>query len=101
LTKLLYHAKRIFPEGDIMEIKIWKVPKSEDFPEGVKYSMVYIKVDEKGARRILGYDNERGKGHHRHYFDKEEGISFSSWNELVKTFQEDVKRLRRELYDKG
>jgi len=62
VAKLRYHLKRIFPEGDIMEIKVWEVPKSEDFPEGVKYSMAYIKVEEGGAKRILGYDNERGKG---------------------------------------
>jgi len=95
---LQYHIKRLFPEGDIMEIRIWKVPKSKDFPEGVKYSMVYIKVDENGAKRILGYDNERGKGHHKHYFDKEEKIEFEGWNGLVRRFKEDVKKLRRDLY---
>ena len=62
--------------------------------------MVYVKVDEKGARRILCYDNERGKGHHRHYFDEEEDIEFRSWSELVERFMNDVKELRRKLYGK-
>jgi len=94
LTELLYHIKRLLPEGDIMEIKIWKIPLSDNFPEGIKYSMVYIHKNE----RIIGYDNERGKGHHKHYFGKEEKISFNDWNDLVEMFKEDVKRLRRNLY---
>ena len=99
MAKLRYHLKRLFPEGDIMEIRIWEVPKSEDFPEGVKYSLVYIKIDQEGAERVLGYDNERGKGHHRHYFGKEEVIEFRGWEELVRRFFEDVRRLRREMYE--
>jgi hypothetical protein len=96
VAKLRYHLKRIFPEGDIMEIKIWEIPKSEDFPEGVKYSLAYIKG---GRRRVLGYDNERGKGHHKHYFDREEEIEFEDWEKLVREFLEDVKKLRRDMYE--
>ncbi len=99
MAKLRYHLKRIFPEGDIVEIKIWEAPKSEDFPEGVKYSMVYAKAEEDGYRRVLGYDNEKRKGHHKHFFDKEEEIEFTSWEDLVRMFLEDVKKLRRELYE--
>jgi len=95
VAKLRYHLKRIFPEGDIMEIKIWEVPKSEDFPEGVKYSLAYIKE----GRRVLGYDNERGKSHHKHYFDGEEKIEFDDWENLVRKFLEDVKELRRDMYE--
>jgi hypothetical protein len=48
----ILHTKEI--KGDeIVEIKIWQVPKSKDKPHGVKYSIVYIK----GGERILGYDN--------------------------------------------
>ena len=78
-----------------MEIKIWEVPKSEDFPEGVKYSLAYIKE----GRRVLGYDNERGKSHHKHYFDGEEEIEFDDWENLVRKFLEDVKELRRDMYE--
>ena len=37
----------------------WEVPKSIDFPEGIKYAFAYI-VERK---RVIGYDNERSKGH--------------------------------------
>ncbi|WP_461833403.1 toxin-antitoxin system TumE family protein [Desulfothermus sp.] len=50
----------------MVEIKIWKVKKTQDKPQGLKYSLVYI---EKG-KRIIGYDNAEGKGDHRHYWIK-------------------------------
>ena len=68
-----------------MEIKIWEVPKSVDFPEGVKYSLVYVRE----GKRILGYDNERGKSHHKHYFDEENEIQYEDWGDLVGRFLED------------
>lgn len=61
--------------------------------------MVYIKVDQGGGKRVLGYDNERGEGHHRHYFDKEEVIEFKGREELVRRFFEDVRKLRGEMYE--
>lgn len=94
LSELLYHLKRLLPEGDVLEIKIWKIPKSKEFPEGIKYSLVYIHDDV----RVIGYDNERGKGNHKHYYDKEEEINFKNWSELVEMFEDDVKSLRRKLY---
>jgi hypothetical protein len=67
MAELIYHEKWKTKEGDIIEIKIWKVPKSKDFPEGVKYSLVYVHKN----KRVLCYDNEKGKGHHKHYFEEE------------------------------
>ena len=93
-AKLLYHVKRIHTEGDITEIKIWKVPKDDSFKDGVKYSLTYVHSGE----RIFGYDNERGKGHHEHRYDQEEMIEFSTWIELLNEFQRNVKIIRGELY---
>jgi len=52
-------AVEVLPEGDVLKAIAWKVPKSNDFPEGIKYAFVYIHH----GKRILGYDNERAKGH--------------------------------------
>lgn len=57
-TQLLLHTKQM--QGDeIVEIKIWTVPKSADKPHGVKISLVYIK----SGKRLLGYDNAEGRGY--------------------------------------
>ena len=93
-SSLLFSDKRITPENDIIEIKIWKVPKNKNFKEGIKYSLVYIHK----SKRILGYDNERGKEHHEHRYDKEKEIKFRTWNDLIIKFKKEVKKLRDELY---
>jgi hypothetical protein len=67
-AKLLYRNKDIYPDGAIVEIKVWVVPPSPRTPEGYKYSMAYI---DRNGKRVLGYDNAEGKGHHRHEGKKE------------------------------
>ncbi len=62
-VELLFYRKNVEPNGDIVEMKIWQVPRSKDKPHGLKYSLVYIR----DGKRIIGYDNAEGKGDHRHY----------------------------------
>jgi hypothetical protein len=76
-AELLYQYKYIFPEGDIVFIRFWKVQRSKDFPEGIKYSLAYVKKKNDEYERIFGYDNEKGKAHHEHMFGKEKVIEFT------------------------
>jgi len=94
LAKLLCHRKRIINE-DIIEIKIWKIRKSNYFPESIKYSMVYLKKKNGHYERIFGYDNERGKGHHEHRNGKEKSIEFRGWEHLVRQFYKEVEKIRK------
>ncbi len=93
-TKLLFHDKRITIEGYIIEIKIWQVPSNKDFQEGIKYSLFFIHNE----KRIFGYDNERGKGHHEHRYDNEKKFKFTTWEELLTKFQSEVNKIKGELY---
>ena len=93
-TQLIFHEKKITKEADIIEIKIWRVPKTSEFPEGIKYSLIFIH----GFTRVLGYDNEHGKGHHKHVYDIESKIHFKNWRDLIKRFRNEVNQLRSELY---
>ncbi len=101
MAKLLVNRRIINDYGDIIQVRIWRVPKSNDFPEGVKYSMVYIRVEGENYERVLGYDNERGKGHHKHFFGEEIPINFSGVDELIEIFFEDVRRVEVMLYGKA
>ena len=47
--------------------------------------------------RLVGYDNERGKGDHRHFEGREEPYSFTTPEALIEDFLADVKKLRGEL----
>jgi len=93
-AKNLFSDKRVFPDGAIVEMKVWLVPPSPRKPEGYKYSLVYIDAH---GNRVLGYDNAEGKGHHRHDRGRETADSFTSIGDLRKRFEEEVERIRRTL----
>ena len=72
---------------------IWLVPRPvAGSAHAFKYSLFYGYP----GQRIVGYDNERGKGDHRHLEGREEAYSFSTVEALVADFLSDVKRVRGE-----
>ena len=86
---LLYRNKRRLDSGAIVEEVVWKLPQSDsERPHGYQYRLVYIGK----GRRLVGYDNERGKGDHRHYGDHEEPYSFTTVAQLLADFRADVKK---------
>lgn len=87
---LVFHSK-VVEDGAIFEIRIWKVAKSRSKPEGFKYSLVYIE----GNKRIIGYDNSEGKGHHHHFGDKEEPYDFTTPVKLIGDFENSVREYKR------
>ena len=48
---------------------------------------------------VLRYDNESGKGDHRHFKDKESAFDFESPEQLIRAFQRDIARYRHEDSD--
>ena len=52
------------------------------------YSLFYGRAGE----RIVGYDNETGKGDHRHYREREEPYAFTDVETLVGDFLADLRR---------
>lgn len=93
-ARLVVHEKWVTNEGDLVEIKVWDVERSESFPDGVKYSMVFVHGDE----RVLCYDNERGKGHHEHRFGRERPFEYKGLEHLLGKFEKAIDDLRGELY---
>jgi Family of unknown function (DUF6516) len=88
-AKLIYRNKMYLASGAIVEEMVWKLPQAdEERPHGLKYSLVYIR----DGRRVVGYDNERGKGDHRHYGSHEEPYNFVSIDQLIADFKADVER---------
>jgi len=67
---------------------IWKVPEPVP-PSGhpYKYRLVYV-ID---GKRVVGYDNERGKGDHKHMGDREDAYRFVNPQQLMADFMADVK----------
>lgn len=90
-AELLFYSKRVHDDGAIVELKIWLVPAPVfGSAHRLRYSLYYGR----GGLRLVGYDNERGKGDHRHYGDKEEAYAFTTVEQLVADFEADVTKLR-------
>lgn len=86
-----FYDRAEYPDGAIIEMSIWVVLRSvPGSSHAFKYSLYYGYP----GRRIIGYDNERGKGDHRHVKNREESYRFSSVENLIADFLSDVKRVR-------
>ena len=88
---LLIHERVLFEDGFLIEIKVWRVPDAVlSSSHGLKYSLFYGRA----GIRIVGYDNERGKGDHRHYKQQEQPYEFVSVEKLLADFKADVEKAR-------
>lgn len=82
-AQLVTRFKNITADGAILEVVIWKVPKPvPPTDHGYKYSAVYV-VD---GVRIVGFDNERGKGDHCHLDGIEVPYAFTGVDQLIEDF---------------
>lgn len=92
-AQLIIRERIVYGDGAILEIKVWRVPVSvPPSSHFLKYSLFYGRL----GLRLIGYDNERGKGDHRHYESREEGYAFVSVEALLRDFKADIERLRGE-----
>ena len=90
-AQLIFRDRQTLEDGAIVEMRIWRVP--EPVPPAVhrfKYSLFYGYP----GRRLVGYDNERGKGDHKHLGDLEASYRFRSVEALVEDFLADVAAMR-------
>lgn len=88
---LLFSQRIDYDDGGIVEMAIWRVPsKVPPSMHGLKYSLFYGRP---GIREV-GYDNERGKGDHRHFEGIEAPYRFSTVEQLMADFWSDVRTLR-------
>jgi hypothetical protein len=90
-ARLLFHQRIDYDDGAIVEMVLWRVP-SPVLPSRhrLKYSLFYGRP---GIREI-GYDNERGKGDHRHFQGVQAAYAFSTVERLMADFWSDVRALR-------
>ena len=83
VAQLITRFKDVTPEGAIIEWVVWRVPKQvPPSAHGFKYRAVFV-VD---GVRVIGFDNERGKGDHCHLNGKEQPYQFRGVEALVEDF---------------
>ena len=82
----------MYDDGAIAEIKLWVVPSAVRGSKHIfKYSLYYGR----DGKRLIGYDNEAGKGDHRHYGERAEFYDFTTPEQLTADFLADVRSLRK------
>jgi len=91
-ARLIHRERMTFDDGAIVEMVIWEVPTPV---EGSTHSYKYRLFYGYAGRRIVGYDNERPKGDHRHVDGIEELYRFTSPEELIRDFIAEVMRRRK------
>lgn len=84
--------RRDLPNGDIIQVVVWLLSEPlPGSPHPYKYRLHYQSVD---GSDYIRYDNERGKGDHRHIAGVEEPYPFESVERLAKDFYEAIKQAR-------
>jgi len=86
-------SRILYSEFAFSELALWGLPAPlEGSLHNFKYRLAY------GVRGecVLRYDNETGKGDHRHFGGKESAYVFTTPEKLVADFQNDVVRWNHE-----
>ncbi len=88
---LITRFEDVTPEGGVIELIVWRVPEPVlPSGHGFKYRAAYA-ID--GAR-VVGFDNERGKGDHCHIHGVERRYAFTTVEQLIEDFIVAVETVR-------
>ncbi|MFA7665142.1 MAG: DUF6516 family protein [Burkholderiaceae bacterium] len=94
----LARTRIVYAENAFAELVLWKVPTPvSGSTHNLKYRLAYV-VD---GTCVLRYDNEVGKGDHRHCGGTESNYQFTTPETLIADFQRDIARWNRENRNSG
>ena len=89
----LLRTRIAFSETAVAELVLWRVPEPvAGSTHEFKYRLAYV-VD---GVCVVRYDNEVGKGDHRHFGEKESAYTFQTPEKLIADFERDIVRWNRE-----
>jgi len=85
-----------YSEVSFAELVLWRLPTAlAGSAHPYKYRLAYVV----NGLCVLRYDNESGKGDHRHFRGKESRYNFESVDKLLESFQRDIERINHEDSD--
>jgi hypothetical protein len=83
----LVRRKEVRADGSIVEVVVWQVAEPlAPCEHHYKYRLAYVE----NGRCVVRYDNELGKGDHRHIDGVENEYRFLSLAQLLADFRDDV-----------
>ncbi len=91
-TELL-RTRIVYAESAFSELVLWRLAKPlVGSAHHFKYRLAYVVA----VTCVLGYDNEAGKGDHRHLGAQETAYPFTTVAALLADFQADIARWNHE-----
>ena len=95
-ARALLQTRIVYAEDAFAELVLWQLPQAlRGSSHGYKYRLAYVVV----GRCVLRYDNEAGKGGHRHSGAEEQPYLFSTPEQLIADFQHDIHRWNHDNRD--
>jgi hypothetical protein len=92
-ARLLYREKYIYSDGAIREMILLQLPsETPDRAHGLKYRLYYGLAD---GTCLVRFDNESGKGDHKHVGGQEKSYRFTDVETLVADFIVEIEKARR------
>jgi hypothetical protein len=93
---VLVRTRIVYSPKAFAELVLWQIPRAlPGSKHRFKYRLAYV-VD---GECVLRYDNESGKGDHRHFGGNERSYSFSTPEKLIADFERDIARWNNENRD--
>jgi hypothetical protein len=86
-AELLINERHVLDDSTFVEIVVWQVPRSV---RGSRHRFKYRLALVRDGVCALRYDNEAGKGDHRHLGDTEKRYTFTDTDTLLADFWRDV-----------
>jgi hypothetical protein len=91
-AELLLHRREVLSETAFAERVLWLLPRTlPGSTHRFKYRLALVVNGE----CVLRYDNEAGKGDHRHIHGRQEPYEFAGIDRLLADFRSDVEGLMR------
>jgi hypothetical protein len=86
-AEALARERHVLAEDAFVEIVVWRLPRPvRSSRHHFKYRLALVV----SGKCVLRYDNESGKGDHRHLDEVESSYSFSTYEQLLADFWADV-----------
>ncbi|MBI4650996.1 hypothetical protein HY745_06890 [Candidatus Desantisbacteria bacterium] len=83
-AEIVYWHKAKLQNRYVLELKIWNVGKSDNYPDGHKFSLICFDI--KTKKKIL-IDNHKPKRSHIHIDDKEIPYDYVDEDKLIEDFK--------------
>ena len=91
-AEALAQERHVLAEDAFVEVVVWRVPRPlKGSTHRFKYRLALIVA----GQSVLRYDNETGKGDHRHVGQVQTVYAFSSYEKLLADFWADVEAWRQ------